>query len=63
MVERYKILSRLTGISREFFLLTERWTLDDWKKIRDETYYEMMSTYGSNSREFQEFKMKRILNS
>ena len=46
MTERDRILRKLDGYSREFFLLTEHWTLDDWKKIRDKEYYDMMSMYG-----------------
>ena len=62
MTERNRILSRLTGYSREFFLLTEHWSLDDWKKIRDEKYYKMMSMYGRDSKVFCDFKLKRIMN-
>ena len=62
MTERGVILRKLKGYSREFVLLTEKWTLEDWKEIRDEEYYEMMSLYGIKSQEFCEFKLKKILN-
>jgi hypothetical protein len=62
MTERDRILRKLDGYSREFFLLTEHWTLDDWKKIRDKEYYDMMSMYGRDSLQFCRFKMKRIMN-
>ena len=62
MTERDRILRKLDGYSKEFFLLTEHWTLDDWKKIRDKEYYDMMSIYGRDSLQFCQFKMKRIMN-
>lgn len=60
--ERDRILRRLDGYNREFFSLTEHWTLDDWRNIRDKEYYDMMATYGRDSLPFCQFKMKRIMN-
>lgn len=61
MSERAYILSNLDYVGKATFLATENWTVEDWRQIRDLDYYSLKSRIGSNSIEFREYKLNRIL--